>query len=393
MVGRACPKLSTIVPKNKRSLVFRWVAAVRVDHLDVSPDGRFFVAGVYRSWFRIEKGLKYGYGGEAALDLYDLATGKRVKRLLDSPGSMRPAVYTADGNLIVTGANGATIPGNRTGKIDSSAATIDPLTGTILRKFTDRPDGVNGGHAAALSADGRALFRGREDGGIDEFEVTTGQYRRTLKGHRDMSFSLSTAATDSRRLLSGSKDTTALVWDVGVVGVAKFGKPNSKSDPADLWDALGHPDGEKGFAAMADFAADPAFAVKVLAERMKPARPGPDAASIAKLVADLDNDRFAVRESAAKKLDELGEAAVPAVRAKLEKTASTEVATRLTRFLERFDGPPSDGDKLRQARAIELLEHLDTPAALELLKSIAAGGPAHQTTHAGAAAKRIAARR
>jgi len=91
-------------------------------------------------------------------------------------------------------------------------------------------------------------------------------------------------------------------------------------------------------------------------------------------------------------LEKYGETALPMVRARLEGDLSSEARERLTLVLGRHTKPDSDPERLRQSRAVELLEHLGTPAAKELLAKLAKGGPARLTTDAAGAAKRLAAR-
>ena len=101
---------------------------------------------------------------------------------------------------------------------------------------------------------------------------------------------------------------------------------------------------------------------------------------------------FRTREAAAKTLDGFGEAAVAAARERLRAEDSAEAQARLRRFLAKHAGPATGGAKLREVRAVELLEHLGTPAAAKLLGELAAGGPSRLTADAAGAAKRVKAR-
>ena len=80
----------------------------QVQSLTVSPDGRHFATVAMRHWVVERDGRKFGYGAECVADLWDAATGERVRRLADGP--RQPAVYARDGSLILTGATGAVIP-------------------------------------------------------------------------------------------------------------------------------------------------------------------------------------------------------------------------------------------------------------------------------------------
>src|SRR5262249_56474556 len=92
--------------------------------------------------------------------------------------------------------------------------------------------------------------------------------------------------------------------------------------------------------------------------------------------ADLDSEAFAPRAKASRRLAEFGELAVPGVRKRLAKAETLEVRRRAQDFLDRFDPPNPSPDRLRQLRAVELLEGIATPAARDVLSEMAEGGAA-----------------
>jgi hypothetical protein len=60
---------------------------------------------------------------------------------------------------------------------------------------------------------------------------------------------------------------------------------------------------------------------------------------IARLIASLDNDQFAVREEATAELERLAEAALPAVRKAGAESPSAEVRRRAERLLQKWNDP------------------------------------------------------
>jgi HEAT repeat protein len=104
-------------------------------------------------------------------------------------------------------------------------------------------------------------------------------------------------------------------------------------------------------------------------ERLRPAA-GSDPAKIARLIADLDQDDFTIRESAMKQLSDLGDLAEPALCAALTDRPSVEKRRRVENLLNRLDGVNSP-DLRRGVRAIEMLESLGTPAAQQVLQTLA----------------------
>jgi hypothetical protein len=194
-------------------------------------------------------------------------------------------------------------------------------------------------------------------------------------------------APDGRRLLSGSDDAFALLWDTTPAGAAKPRKEPLTGAAADeLWLALGGDDAGTAFAAMADLAAVPDRAVALLRRELKPVPAAPTDDALDRTFADLDSQDFTTREKASRRLAELGELAVPGVRQRLEKTESAEVRKRVLAFLGRFEPAPLWPDRLRQLRGVELLEGIGTPAAREVLAELAKGSAAAPLSGEAAAA-------
>jgi hypothetical protein len=111
----------------------------------------------------------------------------------------------------------------------------------------------------------------------------------------------------------------------------------------------------------------------------------PDARLVARLILDLESTDFAVREQAVKDLEKLGEVAVPALRKALADQPPLETRRRIEPILARE--PAVD---LRSLRAIEVLEHIGSREAREILRALAGGAPgARLTEEARASLKRL----
>jgi hypothetical protein len=124
-------------------------------------------------------------------------------------------------------------------------------------------------------------------------------------------------------------------------------------------------------------------------------RPAPKADSqhLARLVDDLNSDRFPVRERATTELEELAESAEPALQKTLFGKPTPEVRRRVQQLLERLKGPVPPGRRLQAFRAVEVLEHIDTPEAQQILEALAKGAPeARLTQEAKASLERLAYR-
>jgi hypothetical protein len=217
--------------------------------------------------------------------------------------------------------------------------------------------------------------------------VATGQPRRVFRGHEGEVWCLA-FAPDGTRLASGGGDMTALVWDL--TAGRRPGRPLSADERDRLWTDLCGEDAAAAGRAVWDLVAAGDQAVSLLKDRVQPVRPAP-AERVAVLVADLDSERFDVRERAAAELAKLGESAAAALRKALTAPPpSLELRRRLQRILARLDRWPPTPEGVRGLRAVEVLEHVGTPAARAALAALAAGAAeARLTREAKASLQRL----
>jgi WD40 repeat protein len=177
---------------------------------------------------------------------------------------------------------------------------------------------------------------------------------------------------DGRRLLTQGGVGWCLVWDVPA---AERVKPFAADELEEAW---GRPAGDDAAAALTTtrrWSASGAAAVEFLGRKLRP-EPAVATEEVRKLVAELGASKFRERETARKRLQELGEPIVPALRAELERAADPEVAERLRRIVDHPDKPPPPpptSEVVRGLRALEALEHIGTPAAREVIERMAKG--------------------
>ncbi len=107
---------------------------------------------------------------------------------------------------------------------------------------------------------------------------------------------------------------------------------------------------------------------------------------MARLLSELDNDDFAVREKASKELAKLGELTLPALEKALAGDPSPETRYRVERLLEKLSTPSPD--RLRTSRAIMVLEQIGTTEAKQLLETLAKGADGALLTEEAKAARR-----
>src|SRR5262249_34440105 len=142
-------------------------------------------------------------------------------------------------------------------------------------------------------------------------------------------------SADGRTLASASSDTTVLLWDVaGLTPAERRELPGATAGPPlRLWEDLAADAGRAG-RAIRLLAAAPSPALPLLRGRLRPV-PKPDAERVKRLVADLDSNRFTVRDRAEKELAQLGDRAKAALEQALGRGPDLEVRQRITRLLAR----------------------------------------------------------
>jgi hypothetical protein len=96
---------------------------------------------------------------------------------------------------------------------------------------------------------------------------------------------------------------------------------------------------------MCSLIASPDQAVTFFKNRLRPASPA-DPKRIQELIAELDSDRFAVRQHAMQELGRLGELAEATLRHKLQEKLSLEMRQRMEHLLRKLE-PLHSPDRLR----------------------------------------------
>jgi hypothetical protein len=208
---------------------------------------------------------------------------------------------------------------------------------------------------------------------------------RPLRGHdgpvNDLSF-----APDGRTLVSASEDGTALVWDMTAlsppVGLPRLVPPDR------CWENLRSEDAEKAFQAICLFRRKPIETVTLLQNRLTPTAPL-DPKRIERLLAELDSEKSTMRRQAVQQLEAMDLQVEVALRKALASTKSAEVHRSLRRILDKLDESALPPDRLREVRAVEVLEHLGTFPAECLLRKLMKGADSRLTREARAAIERL----
>jgi WD40 repeat protein len=238
-----------------------------------------------------------------------------------------------------------------------------------------------------FSPGGRTLAVGCFDHNVRLYDAFSGKELRRLEGHQGYVEALAFSA-DGKALASGASDTTALVWDLAVSAAPAPAADLTQQELAALRTDLSETDAAKGLKAMQRLAGA-RQTVAWLREQLKPA-PGVEARRLEQLIGELGSNDFAVRQKAHEELEKLGELAGPALRKAIAAKPSLDVQQRIDSLLAKLGQVELTTPQLQAIRAVEVLEHIGTPEAVQLLTALAKGAPgARLTREAEAALQRL----
>jgi WD40 repeat protein len=237
--------------------------------------------------------------------------------------------------------------------------------------------------AASFSSDGKTLALAdwmREEVSLCEV-MTGGEIRRYKVPAGVCSVAV---APDGKTLASGcDRDATILIWDAtGILHNGRLPRKRLRAEElAEFWQDLAETD-----AAIADCAA---WNLVARAEQAVPwirkHCPGVASSTLARLIEQLDDKRYAMRARATKALERVVDQAEPALRRSLRTTTSVEVYQRVEKLRAKVPF-----GRMRNVRAVKVLERIGTRAAQEVLAELARGTPkAWLTQEARAALTRL----
>ncbi len=375
--------------------------------LALSPDGKTLVTAMEHEITSAEdkRLLKVGWRKEDVLRLWDVDTGEEKGQLgkgthswhlTYSPDGGRLAsvqIYT-DGIRIWEAKTGAVNidlkhgPGTRVGQ---SVACFSP-DGKLLASggwdavvwlwdtHSGKPIRPLRGHQEAIrtvvfSPEGTTLLSGGDDDTLRLWDVATGKLLHELVGHH-AAVTAAAFSPDGKRIASASEDTTLLIWDVPALSrlVRPPPTPLSEEELQCLWTDLGSEWDAVRQRSIRRVMTAPKATVGFLRQRLKPDLPRED--RLARLLADLDSDSFAVRESASRELASKGKSVEPLLRRVLGEVLSPEKRRRVQELLEAFPRTPRPfrGMTEQERRLVHvaiMLDRIGTPDALDLLQYLA----------------------
>ena len=174
---------------------------------------------------------------------------------------------------------------------------------------------------------------------------------------------------DGKHLIAAHGDWTALVWELP----PETRKPSSHRMIARTWDDLASLDARIGHNAVWAMRNEPAKAIALLKERLKPAHL-PAAKELEPLIADLGAPQYAKREAAQRGLRQFGQTIEPMLREAARTVTSAEQRRRLNQISTDCQNIASrTADEIRAIRCVQVLESITKPEARQLLQDLSKG--------------------
>jgi RNA polymerase sigma factor (sigma-70 family) len=381
-----------------------------VYHLRISPDGKKAMAlfgaqgHVFRSdqafvftdWLAhwdLQKGVlltkrPMPFAGSSSLspnaktlisghDVTNLETAKKVSQIEDdrkyytTVSNARDAI-SQDGSLIV----GECTKAKEKGEIASDGVAVwETATGKRIAHFK-----TNNSCQLAFHPNMRLVAVDDYSAGILLWDVATSAAVATRKmpgGERSNSAHGSLASCmaftpDGRHLATGHPDGTILLWPVDLPSPNPVRLTPNEIDS--LWSTLKDADAAKAWQAVWRLADAPEDAVPFLRKMLKPVPGAPKDITGPQLI-DLGSDVFAKRETATKRLKDLGLLAEPALRQSLSANPPLELRQRIEALLKSIvESPPGlTPEVLQTLRAVAVLSRIQSPQARQILEDLAKG--------------------
>jgi WD40 repeat protein len=390
------------------AVVRQWTAhAKTVSAILFAPDGRTLFSGG-----------DSGGEGEPIMQ-WDVASGKEVRRLKGHLSWVCYLAWSIPGEVLFSES------------VDYTIRSWDARTGREIRCYRRRSDyweslavspdgrrlvaqchedpmevwdlsaknkpshmtGLHGVNRLLFSPDGRTLVLGNtHTGELMLWEMLAEKPRGELSGHLG-AISCLAFSPNGKHLATASDDTSILIWDMRRSPTEDASAPLQDGELATLWRRLGERDARLAYRAVLRLSAHPAETLPFARQHLAASAPI-DPPHIRRRIDELDDERFAVRERARRELEQVVENAEPLLRQALTEKPPLEVRLRIENVLA--SQPPlcadnAPADRLRELRAVEVLERIGSAEAQRLLAVLAAGAPtARLTREAEAARKHLA---
>jgi WD40 repeat protein len=333
-------------------------------------------------------GRTAAYLGQSGVTVADLATGLTIAHI-DPNGLSGEVEMSPDGSLLAGQFQSA--------KIGPNIVVWEILSGKKIGTLPSGPSNcwvLAGDNRTVITEEGRSIRVWDLFSRQEKYRLELPKVSNNLTPPSYTTIMPPPLTPDGRRLVTSEPDGTLLVWDLAPAFRPAGSEPKAvdATGIAGSWADLAKEDPAVAYAAIWKLTDAPDAAVAWLQKQMKPAVDA-DFARVRKLIKELDDDRFEVRESASRELEKLGAAIEPALRQALESRPSPEVRRRLETLVQMPAAAIRSPELMRRLRAISILERIGSKNARQLLTTLGTGVPhAPETIAAKIALERLAQR-
>jgi hypothetical protein len=352
-----------------------------VRRVEFTSDGKTLVSGGFDGFIRIwdlatrkqlreiraDSGTVYGIAissdgktiasaGRDGLKLWELESGNQLPRANMAKHGCIAVGYSPDGKLVASG--------------DSSTVVIwEVASGKEIHTLKGFQGEIS---QLIFSADCRTLYTSSYDRAIRLWEVRTGRQIHEAEGHSGWVWGIA-LSKDEKTLASCSVDTRLLRWNLAGLGRPDGKKARLSNEQLNthLKD-LASSDAGAAYRAVCALAGDPENSLPQLQKRLTAVRRNSiSQADLMRMLQDLDDEEWPVREKASADLEKAGAVALEHLKKTLAKPPSLEVKRRVERLLRRLDPTLLPPEELVTLRGVQTLEYIGTAEARKVLEQLA----------------------
>jgi sugar lactone lactonase YvrE len=329
----------------------------------LSPDGETLVCG--RSNY---DNTAQPPGNVLEITAWIVASGKEKFSFKMPAATLGGMTFSPDGRELVVGVQSGLLWVSDTDSGAGRKLIQVPNNGIVMGTPVFAPDGRSFAVVRQHAKPEGLEYR------IEIWETASRTLRREFTGHK-ANVNAVAFSPDGSTLASGSSDTTSLLWDLWAAADPKAAVKLEAKELTQLWDTLNSPNADSAWEAQQRLALGRDTSLPYLGEHLQAAGGAepPSKEQIAQWIKQLDDDNVDTREKAGTRLLEAGRAARDALTKALDGNPSAEASQRIKQILDKL----ADGDQasaiLQPLRALEVLQHIGTPEAKEIVKKLADG--------------------